>query len=370
MCGWVKLHRKLKESPVYGKPHLLTAWTHCLLSAAHKEHDTLVGLKTIRLMPGQFVTGRKRFAKETGLSEMQVRSAWSTFERMEMVKLSTSQGQVATIITVLKWDAYQNDDDDDNQAATKLQPSHNQAATKLQPLYKNDKNGNKGENETTTTPPREANASLSPTGWYAIEPEPVQPPVTEKTPTSPVDASEPTNPSGCTLMGQTSKPRRSPLEKKATPDAVMEVINAYRQIKPSDTTRGQAKKNIATRLKQGHDKETLIQCIQRYRKCVDYEPQFLKGVGNFFGNDAVYEDYLDENYTEPTVPASSRNPKEETLADIIRSYGLTPAYHPWSPEDDNVHIPTPEEDAAKWDAVVARIQKEEEEAAHVNPVAG
>src|SRR5690606_38164552 len=58
MQGWVSVHRKIMNNPVWQDPHLLKLWMLCLLEASHKEHDQLVGKQIVKLKPGEFVTGR------------------------------------------------------------------------------------------------------------------------------------------------------------------------------------------------------------------------------------------------------------------------------------------------------------------------
>jgi hypothetical protein len=106
--GWVKLHRKLRESAVFTDSTKLHLWVYCLLSAAHEDYKTLIGGKEVHIQPGQFVTGRSKAAAETGLSEKQVRSGLRSLERLEMISVETKQGQAGTLVTICNWRRYQN----------------------------------------------------------------------------------------------------------------------------------------------------------------------------------------------------------------------------------------------------------------------
>ena len=356
--GFIHLYRSMLTTSFARKPNLVAAWVHCLLLASWKEYDTMIGMTPVHLKPGQFITGRKRFAEETGLSENVVRNALSHFSNQGMIKVDTSQGQAASIVTIVNWETYQNIGQSYNQGSTKVQPSKNQAITKPSPLY---------EELQEVVSPIEAKASITPQGGSPL-PEQQETTATaahdmtfsEKTPASPVDDSEAADKAITLPTPSKANSGARKREKKACSDDVKAVIEAYREIKPSDTTRGRGKKNIASRMKEGFDKETLIQCIERYRRAVDYEPQFLKGVGNFFGDDATYDDYLDENFTEPEPKRISAF---GTLEEQMEAFGLVNTYK-WTPEDDLIHIPTPEEEAAKWEAFFEREKKREQEEAH------
>lgn len=147
--GYVKLYRKLKESPIFQDSLLLHIWMYCLLEAAHIGHKTLFGRREVFLQPGEFITGRAKAAMITGLTEMQVRAGLKALQNMGMVKLCTSQGQVGTIVSVCNWSDYQNCCNEKREVVTKSEPSYNQVTTKLQPLHKNDKNRENGKKEQT-----------------------------------------------------------------------------------------------------------------------------------------------------------------------------------------------------------------------------
>ncbi|HIA6871830.1 TPA: DnaD domain protein, partial [Staphylococcus aureus] len=43
MTGWIKLHRKLLDSPIFQNEKLFKVFAYCLMKASHKEHTQLVG---------------------------------------------------------------------------------------------------------------------------------------------------------------------------------------------------------------------------------------------------------------------------------------------------------------------------------------
>lgn len=124
--GWLKLHRKIKENPIFRDSTKLHLWVYCLVNASHTGHKTILGRREVFLQPGQFVTGRHRAATETGLTEKQVRAGLKALERLEMVKLQTSQGQAGTIVTICNWQFYQHHASDKGQERAKGGPSEGQ----------------------------------------------------------------------------------------------------------------------------------------------------------------------------------------------------------------------------------------------------
>ena len=63
MDGWIKLHRKLKENPIYTNSVAVHCWIECLFRATHKEKTMFINREQIQLKEGQFIFGRKEFAK-------------------------------------------------------------------------------------------------------------------------------------------------------------------------------------------------------------------------------------------------------------------------------------------------------------------
>ena len=64
MEGYIKLHRKILESPVVMKTNdHFAVWMFLLLNATHKGYDVLYEGKRKTLQPGQLITGRKVISK-------------------------------------------------------------------------------------------------------------------------------------------------------------------------------------------------------------------------------------------------------------------------------------------------------------------
>lgn len=134
MQGYIKLHRKLLNNPIFKNHKLLQTFLYCLLNASHKEHEQLVGESIIKLLPSQLVTGRRAISNGTGLSEQNIRTSLATLQKLSMLTIKTTTKY--SIISITNWDEHQID----NQQLTNNQPTTNQ------PLTTN-KNGKNGKNK-------------------------------------------------------------------------------------------------------------------------------------------------------------------------------------------------------------------------------
>jgi len=121
--GWISLHRKLLDNPVFKNYKLLQTFLYCLLKATHDDYDLLVGDQMVSLKKGQLATGRKAISAGTNLSEQNVRTALSKLEKLGILTIKPTSKY--SIITVLSWDIYQNP----NQQVTNNQPTSNQQVT-------------------------------------------------------------------------------------------------------------------------------------------------------------------------------------------------------------------------------------------------
>jgi hypothetical protein len=130
--GWIKLHRKsLKKG--WLRNHVLWAlWTYLLLKASHREHTVIIGNQEIHLKPGQLVFGRRKAAKDLGIGEQQTRTRLGFLKTAGNLTIKTTNK--FSIITIVNWDTYQGEDQENNQ-------QNNQRVTTKQPHTRMVKNG-------------------------------------------------------------------------------------------------------------------------------------------------------------------------------------------------------------------------------------
>lgn len=105
MKGYIKIFRELLDWEWYGHPDMVALWIHLLLSAAYKDCDIRCGNLYIGVKRGQVLTNRRRLARETGLSERQIRTCLARLKSSQEVTLETTHK--FTLINICKYDSYQ-----------------------------------------------------------------------------------------------------------------------------------------------------------------------------------------------------------------------------------------------------------------------
>lgn len=111
--GYIKLYRKVMDSPVWDDPNYLKLWMFCLMKATHKEREALIGNQVITLEPGQFITGRKSLAEDLnkGMKPKfrQSEISWwrylNNLEKQEMLNIKKTNKY--SVVSINKWNDYQ-----------------------------------------------------------------------------------------------------------------------------------------------------------------------------------------------------------------------------------------------------------------------
>jgi len=139
--GWVKLHRKVLESSVWGNEGLLKVWLWCLLRANHLETwqtmSTGKGKTQVHLLPGQFITGRDSASKELDQKPTTLRKRMLVLQKLGNILLKSDTHW--TIVSVCNWDTYQSGAKPKGQASDRQVTGKGQASD----TDKNDKNEKK-----------------------------------------------------------------------------------------------------------------------------------------------------------------------------------------------------------------------------------
>lgn len=101
MQGWIKIHRSLLEWEWIQNANVLQVFMFCLLKANYKDTSWQGHL----IKRGQFITGRRKLAEETQLSEKAVRNALKKLEKTG--EISVQKTNSFSLITVNNFDLYQ-----------------------------------------------------------------------------------------------------------------------------------------------------------------------------------------------------------------------------------------------------------------------
>ena len=134
--GYIRLWRKITEWEWYDDIPTKVLFIHLALKANHQPKKW----KVILIQKGEILTGRLKLSKQTGLSEQQVRSAIKKLKSTgEITSKTTSK---YSIIKLINYDRYHQDNRQDNQQITNNQPTNNQqiTTTKNEKNIKNEKN--------------------------------------------------------------------------------------------------------------------------------------------------------------------------------------------------------------------------------------
>jgi hypothetical protein len=125
--GWIKLHRKILDNAIFDNADLLKVWIWCLLKATHEDYTQIVGLQTVELTKGQFITGRFKGAEELKLNPSTFYKYLKVLEKLNMIVLNSNNKM--TVVTVANWGKYQLDKNEscqqnNNNVTTKEQQSN------------------------------------------------------------------------------------------------------------------------------------------------------------------------------------------------------------------------------------------------------
>lgn len=131
--GWVCLWRKIQDKGWYKNAKYVQLWVHILIKANHKPNEFMWNKEIIIIKEGQFITGRKKLASETGLNESTIEKILKVFEKEHQIEQQKTTK--FRLITVINWKEYQE----------KEQQSNNRVTTKEQQsnTNNNDNNDNK-----------------------------------------------------------------------------------------------------------------------------------------------------------------------------------------------------------------------------------
>ncbi len=141
--GWIKLHRKLLDDPVFYNLGLLQLFLYCLLKANHKDNEFFHDDKLIKIKRGQFITGRKVLASMLKQPEITVYDRLKKLSKINYITIESNNK--FSKITVNKYDSYIDEIIDDRQQ-TDIKPTSNRHQTNTNKNDKNVKNekNNKG----------------------------------------------------------------------------------------------------------------------------------------------------------------------------------------------------------------------------------
>jgi len=114
--GWISLHRKIIDNPLFEDPHALMLWVYLLLRANHKPAKILRGNRTVAIKRGQFLTGRKSLSKATGIQESKIERLLKLFESEQQIEQQKTTKY--RLISITNYNEYQGSEQQINNKRT------------------------------------------------------------------------------------------------------------------------------------------------------------------------------------------------------------------------------------------------------------
>ena len=108
MEGWIKLHRKLIENPIFLKPELLQLFIYCLLKANHEAQKIIFNGQEIEIKIGQFITGRNAMAKDLKQNPITTYKRLKILENLQILNIKSNNK--FSVVTVVNYGLYQSEE--------------------------------------------------------------------------------------------------------------------------------------------------------------------------------------------------------------------------------------------------------------------
>ena len=99
--GWIKIYRSLLYWEWADVPEMVALWVRLIIRATHEDSQW----HGVTISRGQLVTTTTKLAAESGLSPQQVRTCLDRLKASNQINTQTTNKY--TIITICKYEAYQ-----------------------------------------------------------------------------------------------------------------------------------------------------------------------------------------------------------------------------------------------------------------------
>ena len=159
--GWIKIHRKLQDSPIMSKPEYLTVWIHLLLLANHEKTEFIFNNQKMVLESGQLITSRQKLAAVCGIQESKIDRILKYLKSEQQIEQQTNNK--FRLITIKNWNLYQQSEQQNEQ------PVNNQRTTSEQPVNTPKELISIKNNDKKDIPPRFTDTNLNHTFKQFLE---------------------------------------------------------------------------------------------------------------------------------------------------------------------------------------------------------
>ena len=112
--AWIKLHSDLLDSHSFANPNELKVWIWLLLKANYKDSHSFVsvgtGGQTIPIKRGQLIFGRYKAEMELNINGSAIYRILQKLEENKQINIQSNSHY--SLITICKYDTYQNKNDE------------------------------------------------------------------------------------------------------------------------------------------------------------------------------------------------------------------------------------------------------------------
>lgn len=105
MNGWIKLHRKIIDNPVFDNPDLFHLFVYCLIAANHNPTMIVWNGEEKNMERGSFISGRKSLSEKLKQSESKIYRNLKTLEKLNIITQKSNNR--FTLINVVNYCNYQ-----------------------------------------------------------------------------------------------------------------------------------------------------------------------------------------------------------------------------------------------------------------------
>ena len=135
---WVKLYRSFIDWEWFSVPNMITIFIYCLLKANHKNKKW----RGIEIQKGSFITSIETISRDTNISKQSVRTCLKRLKKSGEINTRTNTQN--TLVTICKYDSYQDFEKTTNKRLTNEQQTTNKrlTTTNNDNNIKNDNNNN------------------------------------------------------------------------------------------------------------------------------------------------------------------------------------------------------------------------------------
>lgn len=128
--GYIKLNRKILRWEWFDDPNTLKVFIYCLIMANWKD-----GRYRGKIIPrGSFVTSRSKMSEDLKLTDREIRTALTHLKATNEV--TSSGSPKGSVITVVRYNEYQANDQQNDQQTTNRRPTESQKTTNRTTNYK------------------------------------------------------------------------------------------------------------------------------------------------------------------------------------------------------------------------------------------